>query len=130
MSFQNTHQSIRDHFESEWGSRTPVDYGEEESFPKPDTPWARLTILDNTETRAAVGEEYFRAPGIVVVQLFTKPFYEAAKRNELLDHAAAVFRSKHLSNIHFYDITPSRLGVSDGWHQINLNVSFEADHLY
>ena len=130
MSFQTTNTAIRSLFENGWGESTPVDYGDDESFTKPQTAWLEFKILNNTERRAALSEEYFLALGIVVIKIFTPQFQTDAERMLLVDQASTIFRSKVASGIRFYDITPTKSGVRDGWHQINLNVSFEADHFY
>ena len=132
-------------FKTTWDADTPavnggvipkVFYqGVGETGPQPpDAAWARISILHNLSTQAALSPENdkrrYTDSGIITVQVFTPIGNQGLQLNrQLAPIARKAFQGKRTidGNIWFRNVAIVEVGADAHWHQFNVVSEFEYD---
>lgn len=122
-------EAIRGFFKTGWGSKSPLCFEDQDYTPPADfSTWARLTVRHNTGdqlTMGAPGSNRHEQQGRATVQIFAKQGQFALDALSKASDAAAIFRGKSTSDIHFFETTVRPIGPDGyGWFQVNVETRF------
>jgi hypothetical protein len=119
VGFFQAQSDVSQYFSDNW-SHTQVDYGNIYFDPKNLDEWVRFTDQVSTGRRASLGDNpLYRYVGMVTVQIFVKPNAGEARALELCDFVTALFRDQRINGTQFRVPQPNKIGVRDGWYQVN-----------
>jgi len=88
-------------------------------------PWIRVTVLHGVGIPAQLDDAVMRS-GILAIQIFTGRHVGERPGLLLVDSLTARLEHYRADGLRLRQANPSRIGLDDGWHQINLNVPFIA----
>lgn len=98
------------------------------SIPTDNTPWIRVSVLNNVSKYASIGStKKARREGLVSVQVFVPTDTDTNAAYTIVDAVVAVFETKLLNGIIFRSPNVREIGSNEGWFQINIAVEFRAD---
>lgn len=124
MSYQAAQVSIESEFVTNW-TYTQVARDNVDFEPQSLTEWVRITVLPASGRQASMGADpLFRYNGLFCVQIFTRSGLGWGRATELADLITPLFRNRRLGNIQFYVPEMMRVGVTDGWYQVNVDCPF------
>ena len=128
MSFESEVRSIETWFSTRY-SETGVQYANVRFDPAELSEWARLTISPGGANIASMGSDpnLYRHTGVVSVQIFVTPNSGATRALQVADTIADIFRSAKIDNIQMHAPDVERVGVVDGWYQINVECNYYRD---
>ncbi len=87
--------------------------------------WIRLSSQVASAKQKSLGDNpIYRYRGICYVQIFTKPDTGSGRAMEIVDMVTALLRSKTLNGITFYTPRSHKVGVVNGWYQVNVSTDF------
>jgi hypothetical protein len=94
--------------------------------------WIRMAVLHQTggqESLGGVGDRKFMRAGQVVFQVFEPLNAGTSATDRLVQDIRLMFEGARIAGntVRFTDAQINEVGVSDGWYQTNLNISFEYD---
>ena len=124
---------------AQWGSTTPVRYPNQEwdaETARQLDAYVALTIVDVEGRQIELGDEavlpLHRFGGTIIVQVFTKEGKGEADALPLVDQVRTIFQRARfqLGNsgwIRCRTTSAARVGVSDGWYQVNATTPFIRD---
>lgn len=129
--FESAANTIRSTFATNLDSVFPTRtafYDNQKGDPPNGEIWLRLSVRDGAAFEAALGGLLYRFPGVAIVQIFAPLGHGDGELRELADTIAGWFRGKRIDSVRFF-APPylTHVGMSDGWHQVNLTVPFEYD---
>ncbi len=130
VDFEDAQKSIETRFSTLWGTTTEIAYDNVEHTPGPTTiSWVRLNVLtgDSIVAGLAGSVNLYRNVGVIVVQVFVKEGEGVRVALLLADTAAAIFRGTQVDGVLYRAPSVERIGPSDGWYQINVNIPFQWD---
>lgn len=130
--FDDLETTIITYFEEEWVSArpdVPVAWDNIEFDPSDnDDPWIRFSILDGNSVQASIGNDpFFRAIGIVEIQIFTPTGGGTLVSRELASDIGAIFRRVQIGGITFRAPSLSRVGPDGKWFQQNVSIPYYSD---
>ena len=131
MSFAEDRQSITEHFASNWND-TSIAYDNADFRMPNDEAWVRITI--NPNTHFSPNDGYFafspttiRMLGVVTIQVFCPLNVGDGLAYRLADEASDIFANKDLDNVQMRVPSIQRIGVREGWFQINVVIPYQRD---
>ena len=130
VDFEDAQKAIETRFTTQWAAATEVAYDNVVYTPGSTVvEWVRLNVLTGISTVASLGgaTNLYRSVGVVVVQVFVKEGEGARKALLLADTVAAIFRGIQADGVLYRAPSIDRIGPSDGWYQINVNIPFQWD---
>jgi len=135
MSYEDEHNALRTRLSDEWGSTTPVQYGNQDFTPPSGESWIRLNVINTTAEQASFGDttNYYRHPGSVVINVFTPVLVGDKEALQLADQSANIFRnwSHNATKIRFLKPPSIKvIGEEKPWYQINVVCPFIRDTLF
>lgn len=87
--------------------------------------WIRVSIQNSKAYQASLGSNpLFRYVGIMFIQIFTKLDIGSGRAVEIADVLTQLFRAKRIGDIVFKVPSLQKIGVSNGWYQVNVSVEF------
>lgn len=90
--------------------------------------WVRFIDQNASGNRAALGNNpLYRYRGIVTIQVFVKPNVGQNRALSLADNVTALFRDQVISGIHFGVPQITKIGIRDGWYQVNVICPYYRD---
>jgi hypothetical protein len=90
--------------------------------------WIRVSIQNADAFQASLGSNpLFRYLGILYFQIFTRPDIGSGRAIEIADMLSALFRAVKVSGITFKTPKLQKLGVRNGWYQVNLSTAFSRE---
>lgn len=123
MNYSQEKQAIEQHFEANW-PHTPIVF-ENAKFTGAEDEWVRLSILNGDAYQASMGDNpAFRHPGVVVVQIFTRPDSGSGRALELADLVDQLFRLAVVSGIVFRVPRVQKVPSDNEWYQVNVSTEF------
>ena len=127
MTFEAARKNIEQRWADNWLYSAYVF--DNRPAPEGEEVWVRLTILDGDTEQASIGgpTSLYRHFGIIAVQVFVKEQTGTAKARQLADTVASIFRGQKFNGILCRSPAVQRVGVIEGWFQINVNVPFQWD---
>lgn len=113
-------------FSDQWGAATPVTH-DNESYDGV-TEFVRLSVTELVSvqhTLGAVGGREYRRELLGTIQVFV-PLNQGVKNaSTLADTARKIYEGvSESSGVEYYRATVNRIGPSDGWFQMNVDVLF------
>ena len=128
MSFAAEVRSIETWFSTRY-SETGVQYANVRFDPSELSEWARLTISPGGAKIASIGSDdnLYRHTGVVTVQIFVTPNSGATRALHVADIVSDILRSAKIDNIQMFAPSVERIGVIDGWYQINVECNYYRD---
>lgn len=135
MSYESEHNELRQRFETQWASETPVAWPNVEFKPPEEDAWVRFTIVNADARQASFGDatNFHRHPGMVMVQVFTPVNRGDKEALQLADQVANIFRNWYSSGSRIrFQITPTvkPVGVDRNWFQVNVSCPYIRDSLF
>jgi len=114
-------------------AKTPIAWPNV-NFRPPSGPWVRFNVLDGEGSWRSIGSPGSNLAGyvgVVVIQIFVPLLSGESTARDYADDAAAIFQGQVIGGIRFSPATVQILNTSlaDGWHQINVSISFRRDVL-
>jgi hypothetical protein len=132
MSYVNEHNQIRARFNTIWDDTLPVAWPNKAFTPIIDSPWVRLTIIDNPQYQVEIGNaaKTFRNTGLIVVQVFTTLDEGDSVALGHADTIAAIFRNWCGTSVKCRAASIFNIGNDgNGWYQVNVSIPFVRDEL-
>ncbi len=127
MSFESIVEAIEVRFNTYW---KPVDadvvYGNNGFNPDND-PWIRLSVSTGESIQITVGSTIYRTRGIIFAQIFYPLNRGDRLGQSLADKVGNIFRAQKFNNVNCMAPSSNRIGVTDGWSQINVLCPFYTD---
>lgn len=138
MSATNEREAIATLFKATWPSTVPVQWPNRKFTPPETGNWARMVIKAGGAFQLTMGgvSNWFRHPGILIVQCFTPLNVGDYKARQLADTAATIFRAKMAGitlgeeGMLFRTPTVRDIGIDGAWYQVNCEVEYYRDALY
>lgn len=127
MSFDALRVAVTNRFNAEW-SGSNVAYGANHDFDPPATEtWVRLNVVPFDTENAAVGKDFQRTSGEIVVQCFAPRFSGEKVLNDMVDEVRDIFQNQGFSGVDCLATKLVNVGVSGDWYQFNANTEFRYD---
>ncbi len=133
MGYEASFNAIRSRFQTVVANaQTPIlptGYDNDEKFVQPEKgPWARVTILIADSDLIELGQvKTHRHIGILFIQLFDDIGNGDKNLLTLFDVIDPLFRSQLFTGITYRTPTLKRVGQSEKWYQINVQIPFQFD---
>lgn len=115
-------------FHARWGDETPVAWENVSYSPQSGVPWVRFSMRPAKSSQVTIGNpgnNVFRYPGIVDVQIFTPKHGGMTEAARLADKVIGIFHDLILDGFVFsegYLTVPA--SSDDAWHQANVTVEY------
>lgn len=137
MSYKTEGDAIEQYFTTAWGATTKIKYDNVKwEEPKADDSWVSLSLTNDAADVISVNPTaLYRFPGVVIVQLFRKEGKGTGPLDALADQVMTLFRHKVLAlpasegYIHFKVPYKRRVGLANGWFQVNVVAPFSRDEV-
>jgi hypothetical protein len=125
-------EAIQSAFFTVWGSTTPIAWDNDDFDPtKINVPWVRVSIQFSSGSIASiggVGDRFYRAFGIVFVQIFTLAGSNAKLNDTYAQMAKDVFKGVQLAGgLWFRETQVETVGPDGKWFQQNVSSEFQYD---
>ena len=91
----------------------------------PQDPWCRITIQDGDRQAVTLGDAVI-GNGVIFVQIFTAERSGSSTARTLADGIASVMQHWRDTDLKTRTAQLVRVGPSDGWYQVNVQVPFVA----
>jgi hypothetical protein len=130
VDFEDAQKAIETKFSTAWGTTTEVAYDNVDYVPPANVlQWVRLNVLNGATIVAGLAgsANLYRTAGVVVIQIFIKEGEGVRQGLLLADTAAAIFRGTQVDGVLYRAPSIVRVGPSDGWYQVNVNIPFQWD---
>lgn len=130
VDFEDAQKAIEVLFNTQWGTTTHIAFDNVDWKPEATTlKWVRLNVLTGDSITAGLHGDVnlYRSAGVIVVQVFVKEGEGVRTALLLADQAAAIFRGLQIDGIIYRAPSVERIGPSDGWYQVNVNIPFQWD---
>jgi len=91
--------------------------------------WIRLTILSGDSSLIGLGggsTKCYRIVGVASFQIFVKQNIGSKRALELADQVVGLFRTS-VDSVKFISPSVKRIGMRDGWYQVNADCPFYRD---
>lgn len=100
------------------------------SIPEDKSSWVRMSVQNNISNYVSFGpNRRTRRSGIIFIQIFVPENSETLIVSQLTDDIVEVFETKLLNGVIFESPDVREIGVSNGWFQTNISVSFYFDDI-
>lgn len=98
---------------------------ENEKYDGSDNEWIRLSSQTGSSNQITLGDNpRFRYNNVCYVQIFTSPDSGSSKSLEISDAVTDLLRGKTLNGLTFKVPKNYKVGVSNGWYQVNVLIEF------
>lgn len=121
---------IYDAIQAAWDASAggaPLDRDNEKFDPPVGAPWGRMVVRHQTraqETLGGVGSRKFQSDGLAIVQCFG-PLNEGASAADALAKVVMdALEGGTFTGVRFNSATPTEVGPTDDWYQINVSAAF------
>jgi len=135
MTYEAEYNALRARFESQWANTTPIAWPNVDFKPTDESPWVRFSIVSTDVRQASFGAatNFYRHPGVIIVQVFTPILQGDKEALQLADQVASIFRnwSDAANRIRFLS-PPSvkAIGEDKPWYQVNVSCPYIRDTLF
>lgn len=127
MGFFSSTSAIEQYFSTTW-TYTPVAWENVQFDATNLDEWVRFVDQNASGNRAALGNNpLYRYRGIVTVQIFVKPNVGQKRVSDLIDNLTTLFRDQVISGVNFGVPHPTKIGIRDGWYQVNVLCPYYRD---
>lgn len=130
MSFDTERLDIENRFKTQWGSTTPVCWGNVAFDPTGKPEWVRLSIITGMSEEASVGtptQPFYRHRGLIVVGIFVPLNAGESRARVLAQQAGDIFKSQKFSNILCHAPYLTVVGESGSYFQVNVTTPYKRD---
>ena len=87
--------------------------------------WIRVTYQTASADQISLGSNpRYRYEGVLYVQIFVEPDIGTGRSTELVDMVTALLRSNTINGITFKVPKAFKVGVVNGWYQVNVVTNF------
>jgi hypothetical protein len=98
---------------------------ENENYDGEATEWVRISSQTAKGSQISLGSNpLHRYKGVFFVQIFVLPDSGSGRAAEIVDAITTLIRGKTISGITFKVPTSHKIGVKDGWYQVNVLTEF------
>lgn len=123
MSFLLEKKTIEQYLQNNY-TQTLVKFENDEMNEDVDE-WIRISIQNSNSNQASLGDDaIFRYVGILFIQIFTKSDIGSGRALEIADSLTTLFRAKRINDIVFKVPSIQKVGLYQGWYQINVSTKF------
>lgn len=107
-------------------SATDVVYRNDTYVPDSSTDWVRFVLLNGEGQTVGLGgsTKFVRDLGFITVQIFVPERTGTAAAMGYVDAFNTLFEHERFDGIETFTASVTPAGVSDGWHQTNVNIPF------
>lgn len=132
QTYKEEYEALHSAFAQGWDNAAPVAWENLPYTPKQGEAWVRFSVMPERSEQASIGapgQNYFRYPGIIDVQIFTPKNGGASKALDLADRVIGIFHDIDLCGFYFEPGYKTTLPSShdEGWHQTNVTVRYRRD---
>lgn len=131
MTYEQARKEIQSHFATNFTELSSDRLAWDNvafSIPKDDKPWIRVSVQNNISNYVSVGSlRQIRREGVVSIQVFTVENTETLTASRIVDNIVDVFETHLANKVRFRSPNVQNIGISDGWYQVNIAVSFYFD---
>lgn len=132
QTYREEFEALHNVFRAGWNDTTPIAWENISYQPQQGVPWVRFTVLPAKSAQASIGapgQNYFRFPGVIDVQIFTPKYGGALSGIDLADKVIEIFHDLDLDGFHFEPGYKTTLPSShdEGWHQTNVTIRYRRD---
>ncbi|HIJ23920.1 MAG TPA: hypothetical protein HPP64_13575 [Gammaproteobacteria bacterium] len=121
MGLEADRQTIETLLSNNWVT-TDIAWDGVDYTPVAGTSWISLTILSGEDQSSTMTK--YNQIGLLVIQIFTPEHTGSATARGYADTLSGIFRNAVQSGINFKLPTTTRVGISNGWYQMNVSVPY------
>ena len=98
---------------------------ENEKYDGVATEWVRVSSQISSARQITMGSNtIYRYRGVCYVQIFVSPDSGSGRAMEIVDFVSNLIRSKTINGVTFNTPRANKVGVKDGWYQVNVLTEF------
>lgn len=126
MSLVTTDRAILGHFNTQWGTTTPVSWDNIPYTPTAGTSFIEVKHRPNGKS-TSIGRGCTRRFGLVSVNVYQAVGTTPQSGLALADSVETIFDDADISGITFYSPRTTTVGQVDGWYVTNITVDYRKD---
>jgi len=133
LTYSQAIGAMRDYFDTQWGSTTPIIWGSDDPTEKPNTTWVRFNIRHSDGFQATMGSpgsNRFDRVGVLTIQVFSP---ENQLGTDAVDKSTTIldlYSGLNDNGIEYYDAIVREIGNDGyGWYQINVVMTFRYEQI-
>ena len=132
MTFSAEHTAIEQRFETQWGTRTPIQYPGTVYSPRTGVHYVQLNIEGGPANQITIGgsSNSHRHIGYINVTAYGPSGIGLGTVKGHADYAAGIFRGQSFSGVNCHSARFYDLGEQDGWTRIMVEIPFYRDELF
>ena len=131
MTYVAEQLSLETWWDARW-SLTSTSYDNVAFDPSDLDEWVRFDNLPDDAKQASMGSgvQYYRHFGIISIQIFVLPNSGATRAILLAETACGFLRSAKIDEVTMFAPFVRKVGVADGWYQLNVMCNYYRDSLF
>jgi hypothetical protein len=109
---------------------TPIAWPNVDYAPTVGVPWVRFNVIPGESGRAALGKDFVRHVGVIMIQIFTPLGSGEMTARDLADEVTDIYRGAMLSGFRFGEPSISRTGPDgEGWFMATATIPYQRDEV-